>query len=91
MSASQTLTGEEDKLTNLGTVAKLPASSADRARSPLAEPEKNGVHIRGLLLHARAAAHGGAYLLRYLACKYTFRQLEMRLLACHSNGANRSR
>lgn len=35
------------------------------------EPEKNGVHIRGLLLHARSAAHSGTYLLRYLARKLT--------------------
>ncbi len=32
--------------------------------------EKNGVHIRGLLLYAGTTADGGAYLLRYLACKY---------------------
>lgn len=63
---------EEGALTNLQTVARLPASSADRARNRRTEPEENGVHIRGLLLHAGSAAHGGTYLFRYLARKYTF-------------------
>lgn len=43
-------------------------------KSDRAEPEKNGVHFRGLLLYAGSAAHSGAYFLRYLACKYTPRQ-----------------
>lgn len=67
---------EEDGATNLETVARLPASPADPpSRDPTEQnPRKNGVHFRGLLLHAGSAAHGGAYFLRYLARKYTPRR-----------------
>lgn len=44
--------------------------------SDRAEPKKNGVHFRGLLLHAGSAAHSGAYFLCYLARKYTPRRHE---------------
>lgn len=63
------------------------------ARNRLAQVEdlgKNGVHIRGLLLYACAAAHGGSHFLRYLACKYIFAKLYVTLLARQCSCADRS-
>lgn len=76
-------TEEEDKATKLETVSRLPASSAGIRRS---ETKKNGVHIRGLLLYAGFAAHGGAYFLRYLARKYKPRRQELMTAALLPGG-----
>ncbi|KAF0043938.1 hypothetical protein F2P81_003096 [Scophthalmus maximus] len=65
--------------TNVKSVAQLllhhppvePRTSRQNRTWGRGRERKNGVHIRGLLLYACSAAHGGAYLLRYLARKYT--------------------
>lgn len=83
--------------TTLKPQKKTRRLSRKRSRGCLHHPpgsdeqkRSNGVHIRGLLLYAGSAAHGGAYFLRYLARKYKLRPHDSCLLSCLSEATNRS-
>uniref|UniRef100_A0AAQ4PI58 Cornichon family member 1 n=1 Tax=Gasterosteus aculeatus aculeatus TaxID=481459 RepID=A0AAQ4PI58_GASAC len=57
---------EEDEPTISKRLRSFPHPLPTEPGTDERNPRKNGVHIRGLLLHARSAAHGRAHLLRYL-------------------------
>lgn len=63
--------------------------SAEPFRTKRNQRQKNGVHIRGLLLHAGSAAHGGAHLFRHLACEWNTRSARScRRLGRRASGAD---